>query len=416
VALSIDVVYAFMVKAALVTAVDAAALAGARAIPYGQQAVTDAVHRTFDANLPANRLVVGQPTYAPNPPVITVESGTRSISLTGTARSPTFFLRLFGYTNGWEVKAIAKGGRRDINVMLVLDRSTSLVDHFDDVQNASTFFVNQFDDTRDNVGLVSFGTNSRVERTPQTGFKAPLGTMIHNMRVISTTYTNLALGLYLGYNELRTLNGTLAQNVIVFFTDGLPTTMPGQFDVEVSTTHSPRCASTPQDGVFIASGGVTGIWRLQPTAPLGSWTSPEHTIISDCTGLQSNGSNGTNLLTGGFRNIWTPPFGPSTPISVYSAVNPSVTLNGITESNITAIGGNLFVNVAEKARLDPLKIRILVIGLGNGVNTNVLKRVANVSPYTVSGQEVGLYVYAPDSTGLMNAFRQVASSIAHLMQ
>ena len=85
-------------------------------------------------------------------------------------------------------------------------------------------------------------------------------------------------------------------------------------------------------------------------------------------------------------------------------------------TNVLRISENMMLNVAQSARLDPLTIRIMVIGLGADVDTATLQRVANVSPYTVPGQRVGLYAYAPNSTQLMNAFRQVASSIAHLVQ
>jgi myo-inositol-1-phosphate synthase len=81
----------------------------------------------------------------------------------------------------------------------------------------------------------------------------------------------------------------------------------------------------------------------------------------------------------------------------------------------------MLLNVAQSARLDPLKIRIMVIGLGGNatsfpVKTATLQCVANAAPCTVAGQRVGLYVYAPTSTQLMSAFRQVASAISHLMQ
>lgn len=418
VALAVDIVYAFAVKAALVTAVDASALAGARAIVNGPTAVATAVATTFNADLPAGHLVRGAPSYTPNPPVIVTESdGTRSIALTGTAKSPTFFLNLFGY-NGLNVGAYAKAGRRDMNIMLVLDRSTSLdqAHAWGAVQSGASFFVQQFDDTHDKVGLVSFGTNARVERSPQTPFKAPLLTTISNMRIINTTYTNSALGIFLAYDALRTLNEPLKSNVIVYFTDGLTTASPGQFPVYTASTHNPSCKTSPQDGVLVASGGtppVTGIWRLAPTSSLGTWTSPEATVISGC-GLQSNGSNVTSLLSGNFSSTWTPTT-VNAPIHIsVSGINP-VSLSSRSEQNISNMGENLLVNVAETARQDPLAIRILVIGLGNDINADVLRRVANVSP-AVSSEPIGLYVAAPDQSELLDAFRAVASSIAHLIQ
>jgi Flp pilus assembly protein TadG len=421
VALAVDVVYAFMVKAALVTAVDSAALAGSRAIVNGSAAVAAAVDRTFHANLPDGYLIKGQPSYAPNPPVITTGAdGSRSISLTGTARSPTFFLGVFGYS-GWDVKAYAKAGRRDINILLILDRSGSLVDAgaWDDVQAAASFFVQQFDDTHDRVGLVSFGTNSRVDYSPQTSFKTPVVNLINNMEARHGNDTNSPMGMYLAYDALRTLNDASAENVIVLFTDGRSDAIPGQFDVR-TTGANPKCTSTPKDGVYMTgnSGGpVYGIFTIQPTFSPGTWPTPDYSLIGGCTGLNSSGSNGPQLLTGGFRDSWIPPIGP--PVSVLrtatggSAVDLNNTTNGV---NLINMCQNMLLNLAQAARQDPLRIRILTIGLGDEIQESVLEGVANVPPYTMNGQPVGQYVHAPDHTQLLDAFRQVASNISHLVQ
>jgi Flp pilus assembly protein TadG len=420
VALAVDVVYAFMVKAALVTAVDSSALAGSRAIVNGPAAVAAAVDRTFHANLPDGYLIKGQPSYAPNPPVIVSEAdGSRSIALTGTTTSPTFFLGVFGY-HGWAVKAFAKAGRRDLNVMLVLDRSGSLVTSgsWSDVQAGASFFVQQFDNTHDKVGLVSFGTNGRVDYSPQTSFQTPLLSLISNMQARTGNYTSSPLGLYLAYNALRTLGDGSAENVIVYFTDGLSTALPGLFDVR--TTGSPKCPSTPQEGVFYTgryggTGNVFGLFGLQPSFSPGTWPEPDYTIIGGCTGLNHNTSNDYKVLTGGFHDTWIPSIGPATPISVYGI--DTVNLNSINDGqNLINMSENMLLNVAQTTRQDPLQIRILTIGLGAEVKQSVLQRVANAPPYAVSGQAIGQYVYAPDHTELLDAFRQVASSISHLIQ
>jgi hypothetical protein len=425
VALSVDVVYAFMVKAALVTAVDASALAGSRAIVNGDAAVGAAVDRTFHSNLPDGYLVKGAPSYVRSG-IITETDGSRSITVTGTAKSPSFFMGVLGY-NGWDVSAFAKGGRRDINIMLVLDRSGSLVDAgaWDDVQAAANFFVGQFDDAHDKVGLVGFGSNSKLDFAPRIHFRttAPtLLTTISNMQSRHGNATNSSLGLYLAYDALRTLNETSRENVIVFFTDGNSSAFPGQFDVR--TTGSPRCTPTPRDGVFLASSGgeqVYAIMTQQPTSAPGTWPTPDYALISGCNGLNSDGLDNTDVLSGAFRATWVPSIGtaPPVPVSVLG-LNPvtlSSTSNG---TNVLRMSENMLLNVAQSARLDTLKIRIMVIGLGgtstDPVDTATLQRVANVAPYTVSGQRVGLYVYAPTSTQLMSAFRQVASSVSHLVQ
>ena len=75
--------------------------------------------------------------------------------------------------------------------MLVLDRSGSMnggtgfnpgPTSFDDLQYASKEFVGNFDNNRDRLGLVSFGTASAVDRVPATGFKPALPGLAHNDR------------------------------------------------------------------------------------------------------------------------------------------------------------------------------------------------------------------------------------------
>jgi hypothetical protein len=290
-------------------------------------------------------------------------------------------------------------------------------------------FVQQFDNDHDRVGLVSFGTNSRVDYSPQTSFKATLVNVINNMQSRHGNATNSALGLYWAYDALRTLNDPTRENIIVLFTDGRSSAFPGQFDVDTGEGHSPTCSSTPKEGVEMADSAgshVYGILTLQPTFAPGTWPTPDYTDISGCTGMDDAyygiAWNGPLLVTR-FRDTWIPPvFQPPpapapVPVSIYNTVNPSVYPTGTLDGgNILNISENMLLNVAQSARQDPLRIRILVIGLGSGVRTSTLQRVANVAPYTVSGERVGLYVYAPTSTQLMSAFRQVASSIAHLMQ
>ncbi len=80
------------------------------------------------------------------------------------------------------------------------------------------------------------------------------------------------------------------------------------------------------------------------------------------------------------------------------------------------------VNVARLARQDPaLKIRIFSIGLGGYLapaDDELLQRVSNdpASPDYDPSESTGLYVYSPDQTQLMQAFRRVASEITRLIQ
>jgi len=121
-----------------------------------------------------------------------------------------------------------------------------------------------------------------------------------------------------------------------------------------------------------------------------------------------------------FRDRWIPSIGPATTVMV-TGINP-VDLGNINNgNNLINMAENMLVNVAEIARQDPLRIRVMAIGLSDpadpaSIDEDVLRRVSNVPPYSASGQPVGLYVPASDQTGLQNAFRQVASAISHLIQ
>jgi Flp pilus assembly protein TadG len=414
-ALAVDVVYAFMVKAALVTAVDSAALAGSRDIVNGSSAVAATVDRTFHENLPTGYLATGVPTYSPNPPVIVNEAdGSQSISLVGSATSPTFFMGLFGY-RGIPVKAYSKASRRDVNVVLVLDRSTSLdkAHAWDDVQAAAKTFVQQFDDTRDKIGLVSFGSSSKVDFAPRTSFRTSIVNLIDGMHPLSDNHTNSALGMYYAYSALKTLNDTTSENIIVHFTDGQSTAFPGLFDVK--TTGTTKCDKSPKEGTLFTGqkgGNVSGIYQFLPPP---SSTGRDYALISGCTALTS--SNATQLIPGGLRESWTPAVGGPA-VSVRGAAYVDLTDVGDGQTVIN-IGDNMLVNMAGIARRDPLKMRIFTIGLGGWEGPpkeDVLKRVANVSPYTNPDEPVGMYVYAPTQTQLAEAFRQVASSISRLIQ
>jgi Flp pilus assembly protein TadG len=120
-ALAFDVGYAMIVRAELITALDAAALAAIRYVPDGQSAMTNAANRTFVANLPLGKLAIKNPTLTP--PVSTTVNGGIDVSLSATADAPTFFARWFG-RDKITINAAATTSRRDRNVIHNLPSAT----------------------------------------------------------------------------------------------------------------------------------------------------------------------------------------------------------------------------------------------------------------------------------------------------
>ena len=63
-AIAFDVAYALVMRAQLVTALDAATMAAVRFVPQGNAAMDAAAQRTFAVNLPAGKLLALNPTLS----------------------------------------------------------------------------------------------------------------------------------------------------------------------------------------------------------------------------------------------------------------------------------------------------------------------------------------------------------------
>ena len=129
--LMVDLVYVYYVHSVLVTTVDACVLRGVRAIGRGgteaeQQAeVTRAVQLLFQANLPDG--FMGATSVTPGVPVLREgeRAGTREVEFSAEVTLPAIFYRVFD-DDDFRLSARARALRRDVNLMLVLDRSGSM--------------------------------------------------------------------------------------------------------------------------------------------------------------------------------------------------------------------------------------------------------------------------------------------------
>jgi len=425
-AMAVDLIYAYVVKAKLVTAVDAAALAAARALTRGttpaeqQTEVNNTVNKLINTNFPSGFMMTTSRTWA-TPTITDNGNGTRSIAVSANATVPTFFMRAAGYTT-LPVAASATALRRDVNMVIVLDRSGSLVlvspPAWDEVQAAAKIFIDNFDTTRDKIGVVSFGSNARVDYTPQTNFKAAINSLIDSMQAYSTNRTDSPYGLWKAYEALAVLPNNGALNVITFFTDGQPTAFVNHFPVK--TSGSPRCTSTPREGVYFTAQDGSGTWGLfNKDATANPTPNPDFTIIGSCPGLASNGSNGENLILS-YPAEWRPNGPATTPI--FSIAGPASPTSDIYNGDhVINIAYNLTIRVADYARQSSKAIRIYAIGLGGYLypaDDVLLQNVSNdpASASYSSSEPTGFYVYAPDQTQLVQAFQRVASEITRLIQ
>jgi Flp pilus assembly protein TadG len=434
--LAIDASLLYVTKAKLQTAVDAGALAGARALHRGMDLSTQAANAEttakafFAANFPDGYL-------ATKSRVVTAaveESAyrTRTVSLDARVNAPVWFLRILGFEST-TVRAEGMASRRDVNLVLVLDRSSSMSGAMGPMRAAAREFVDRFAEGRDNVGLIVFGGSAIVAfpnpspSGPQADFKSAspnIDTLIS--QTVNGSNTGTAEALWLAYQEIVKLNQPGALNLIVFFSDGLPNGLTGEFNdpdpaknllKETSGCTYRLQAGRPMIGFlsqksnFNPTGTTAGIKRMNAST-VGSLV--EGPIQTDSNGCAYRSQE--NNMRQDVRSM--PPrdyYGNSTTGYV------SVDLNRVdSPQQIGYASLNAADNTVQRIRQDAsLSVVIYGIGYHGGAEAPDeawMRRISNdpASPDFDPSKPAGLYVKAPTTSDLANAFSKVASEILRL--
>ena len=175
--LGIDGSSLYMVRARLSQAVDAGFLVRAQSLNVGQDIASQTASATavatkyFYANFPTGLWGTSNPSVAVNVTQIDT-THLRAVAITASVTAPLYFMNILNI-NSSVVQMSGTATRRDINVMLVLDRSGSMVDAgaVPALQSAATSFVNQFASGRDKVGLEVMGGGTYLAYHPSVNFK-----------------------------------------------------------------------------------------------------------------------------------------------------------------------------------------------------------------------------------------------------
>ncbi len=466
--LAFDVGLLYLIRTKLSAAVDAAVMAGARSLNRGMDLASqidsarETANRYFDANFPEGLYGTSGRTFT----ATVAESGyrTRTVSGVASVTAPLYFLRLLGQDTA-TMSARGTAARRDVNLILVMDRSGSIesAGATAAVKGAATAFVSRFAEGRDRVGLISFSGFYTLELAPTMSFKTSNPSIydkINNM--VMAGNTGYARALWEAYQQLVAINEAGALNVIVFFTDGRPTALTmANFPVKTvadqrygdgsspysstSTLYNMPASScnnsSPKFGFISAPIMTSGSWPPPITGttwgvmdPEGPNTQDEWTLAASSSGCAYAAGSGTSYRRRVRRDIAYIPdadeFGNSTwgyksySGLLYPSGHPyqgKIRVDSWRAVRYAAY--NLADNIAQRVRNDTRLVPIIFcIGLGGTssepIDHELLLRVSNDrnSPIFDPNKPAGLYVYSPTAAELDQAFLRVASEILRLAE
>ncbi len=434
---------------------DGSALAAARGLARGANSaaqITSAKNAAVayvKLNYPDNYFF-SQPVVIDSTTDVTVDltaPNQRKVNVIARVTAPTLFMRYLNFTSN-TVVASAQTIRRDVNIAMVVDRSGSLAasGSCEPLKQAAINFVSQFADGRDNLALITFAGSTHVDFAMANNFKSAASNVPAKLTAISCAgSTSSAMGLWMGYEQLVSLNQPAALNIVLFFTDGKPTAVAVDMPLAAAspcTAGTSHGAGNPKTirGLYNTFTNADQFFGILNQTNAGTIVNgdlvptPDANTGNGCVYMQgwaNDGSTHNMTVTTDFRGIPTTDIFGNSLNNGYQSVTLSSGYIDITNaSNASAMAYNAADDAARRIRnatTDPVYARGLTnvitysIGLMNAAypaSTDFLKRVANDSDPTNTAHDAtkpdGLFVVASNTADLDSAFQAVASEILRL--
>ncbi len=377
--LAVDLGGAYVSRANLSKAVDAAALSGARYAGGSDAELKKQIENMALANYSGASLAK----YT-----ITVEHpgiDTTRVKVGGATRYDTVFARLAGIDE-FNMRSAAEAIRYPLDMTLILDLSGSLQTNgvFDDMQKAATAFIDHFDENVDQIGLVSYSTWATEDVKAAKLTKSSIKTKISGFKAISDT--NIDEGLRLGKTNLDNAAArTSAIKVAVLFTDGRPTAFSNT--ITMPSTHNPKT----YNGIvasYTTGSSYRGLFQITDGKKITKFVSGIPTLVLNSSSTAS-----------------TPT--PAKLPSGKTVNGANIRVEGIAEAEYWAN------ELRKKGYL------IYSIGLGNPFaksedekpDLDFLRRVANEKGIVSATQPKGELMFAPTGAELEAMFTKVADRI-----
>lgn len=421
-ALAMDVGMAYVVKTKLSAAVDAAALAAGKVVAAQDGMAAIEAEKFFYANYPDGLLgaTVEKPTTEAS---YDHKEKTWKVTVTSKASVPTYFARVLNW-NSFDVQALATSTINSVDMVLVLDASSSLgppttaQDALPQLKAAAKEFIGMFNHRNDRVGLIHFasGAEENVKITSATGFNRQR--LVSEIDAINRGgYTTAEEALRLAKQQLDSIPVHLRSRLrlIVFFADGAPNGIAAEFPTDEGLLVG--ALSSEFQNVEEPQNRLHAVGKKND--PFAKNNNIYALPCTDWTGTVSIWSfNGKRTL--------------SSPVNVDTSAIP------YTECNLNRAARNMVENIANAARGETgpsvTPINIFTIGLGANMNQvegnlgetcgygseehggNIMRRLANVpsvDTYNPS-QPPGIYAFASSPEELKSAFDEVSRAILRL--
>jgi Flp pilus assembly protein TadG len=480
--LAIDVTMLYVDKARLQGAVDGAALAGAESLARG---TNDAAQQTAAKQAAASYVFLNYPTSFFFTNSITVSQSTditidesvanqRTVGVTAHANVPTLFMRWLNFTST-NVNASATVTRRDVNIIVVMDRSGSLATSGScaAVQQAAINFVDKFSNGSDNLGLVTFAASTHVDFPIANNFLGASGTLPAPASTVPTLINNItcqsstssAMALWYGYDQLVGLAQPAALNVILFFTDGKPTGVNVNMPIAPASTCTGAHAATASipykyiNGLYntytnsdqffgisdpinagyanTSDGGQTTDGNNSANCHYmggtgGNNYSGNQTVTTDFLGVPTSDVFGDHMASGyGANSAYLTPVttitsGSNTFIDLSNATNADYMAENAADYAAQAIRAGAVEPTSAAGLLGNIgkglsNVIIYTVGLGNApypLSVPLLERISNdttsniyVAPPT---EQQGKFILAPTSADINAAFASIAAEILRI--
>ena len=263
--LGIDLGFAYITRARLSKAVDAAALTGLGNIGQGTLQASVVASNAFQVNYGSS----GRDVSAPKPKIVfTTDSNNRTIlDVNASVTIRTFFIRVLPQWSTLTVGSTAEAVRNTLIVSLVLDRSGSMVGDGGaaNLPTAVSNFIGLFSDKTDRASMSSFSYAPSVDVAMEQPFQADIKKAANNLNFNGWTCSERGLTNGLAQNDTIPAGPNVIR-VIVFFTDGLANTWYWQgFDcgpqdiAPDSSLYDPVTGNPPPSGSCHVPATIAGL-------------------------------------------------------------------------------------------------------------------------------------------------------------